>query len=64
MADYERIVVVPKAVMLGATKVLVLTLAGMLVGSVGTALLTALTHAGQASLANWSHPGLRPTDRA
>ncbi len=64
VADYERIVVVPKKVMLGATKVLLLALAGTLVGSVVTALLMALTHASQASLSNWSHLGLRPSDRA
>nr|WP_255645240.1 hypothetical protein [Actinoplanes polyasparticus] len=58
VADYERIIVVPKAVMLGATKVLVLALAGTLMGSVVAALLLALTHAGQASLSNWSHLGL------
>jgi len=60
VAEYERIIVVPKAVMLGATRVLLLALAGTLVASVMTALLAVLTHASHASLANWSHLG-RPS---
>lgn len=64
VADYERIVIIPKAVMLAATKVLVLALAGTLAGSVTALLLRALKHAGQTSLLNPSSPGPQPPHRA